>query len=89
MTKKVHNDASAPETALNFEESIGELESLVTALEGGDLSLEESLNTFEKGIGLTKTCQQQLANAEQKIALLTASGDSVAFAHDINSASDA
>lgn len=64
-------------TATNFEESIHALETLVTALEAGDLSLEESLSTFEKGIALTKECQQQLTLAEQKISLLTGEGDTM------------
>ena len=79
MANTEQTDVQATETALNFEDSIGELETLVTSLENGELSLEESLNTFEKGIRLTKTCQQQLTKAEQKIALLTGSGESVAF----------
>jgi exodeoxyribonuclease VII small subunit len=84
MANTEQTDVQATETALNFEDSIGELETLVTSLENGELSLEESLNTFEKGIRLTKTCQQQLTKAEQKIALLTESGESVAFGGDSN-----
>ena len=54
----------------DFENSIKELEALVTCLESGGLSLEDSLATFEKGIKLTRECQQQLAAAEQKVTLL-------------------
>lgn len=54
----------------NFEKSIEQLESLVEALESGDLSLEESLKTFEKGINLTRQCQQALTDAEQKVQIL-------------------
>jgi exodeoxyribonuclease VII small subunit len=60
---------------VNFEASINELEALATALETGDLSLEESLATFEKGIKLTKECQQLLSEAEQKVAILLGEGD--------------
>ncbi|MFT6103069.1 MAG: exodeoxyribonuclease VII small subunit [Granulosicoccus sp.] len=84
MTNTEQNDVQSTATALSFEDSIGELETLVTALENGELSLEESLDTFEKGIRLTKACQQQLTKAEQKIALLTTSGESVAFDGDTN-----
>ena len=54
----------------NFEKSIDELESLVESLESGDLSLEDSLKTFEKGIQLTQSCQKALSEAEQKVQLL-------------------
>lgn len=60
---------------LNFEQSVTELEGLVASLESGDLPLEESLAAFEKGIKLTRECQQQLSEAEQKVSLLTGEGD--------------
>jgi len=53
-----------------FEESLARLESLVERMETGDLSLEESLKTFEDGIKLTRECQQALKSAEQKVKLL-------------------
>lgn len=59
----------------NFEKSIEELESLVEALESGDLSLEDSLKTFEKGVKLTRQCQQSLASAEQRVQVLLQAGD--------------
>ncbi len=57
-------------TAINFEKTLAELEQLVETMEKGDLSLEESLKYFEKGILLTKTCQQALSEAEQKVSIL-------------------
>lgn len=54
----------------DFEKSIAELESLVTALESGELSLEESLKTFEKGVQLTRLCQKSLSEAEQRVQIL-------------------
>nr|WP_218650125.1 exodeoxyribonuclease VII small subunit [endosymbiont of Lamellibrachia barhami] len=57
-----------------MEEALSELESLVETLEQGDLSLDESLKSFERGVELTRTCQQALDAAEQKVRLLT--GDS-------------
>jgi len=51
----------------NFESSLAELEEIVSKMEQGELSLEESLNAFEKGIKLTKDCQKSLQSAEQKI----------------------
>ena len=53
-----------------FEESLARLESLVEKMESGDLSLEDSLKTFEEGIKLTRECQQALKTAEQKVNLL-------------------
>lgn len=53
-----------------FEESLAELEQLVNRLEQGDLSLEESLKSFERGVNLTRTCQQALQEAEQKVQIL-------------------
>ncbi|WP_188150971.1 exodeoxyribonuclease VII small subunit [Teredinibacter waterburyi] len=54
----------------DFEQSLGKLEDLVASLESGDLTLEESLKTFEQGIKLTRSCQTALTEAEQKVNLL-------------------
>lgn len=54
-----------------FEEALSELESLVETLEQGELSLEDSLKTFERGVELTRICQQVLKEAEQKILILS------------------
>lgn len=56
--------------AADFEQSLTELETLVTRMEQGDLSLEASLEAFEQGIKLTRECQQTLEQAEQKVRLL-------------------
>lgn len=55
----------------NFEDSLNELEQIVEALETGGLSLDESLKAFEKGVRITKDCQQALDKAEQKVSVLT------------------
>lgn len=64
---------------LNFEAALAELESLVKQLEQGDISLENSLSSFERGVELTRTCQKALMDAEQKVQILTesAKGDVV------------
>lgn len=54
----------------NFEKNLKELEEVVRALEGGNVSLDEMLALFEKGITLTKSCTKQLDKAEQKINIL-------------------
>ena len=59
----------------DFEKNLKELESLVTKMEKGELSLKESLAHFEKGVGLTKNCQKTLAEAEKKIQILLESDE--------------
>jgi len=54
----------------DFEKSLNELESLVEKMEQGDLSLEDSLGHFERGVQLSRACQQALKTAEQKVAIL-------------------
>jgi len=54
----------------DFEAALQELEGLVERLEQGEGSLEDSLKDFERGIALTRTCQQSLQDAEQKIQRL-------------------
>ena len=56
----------------NFEKDLQELEALVEKMEEGDLSLEDSLVHFERGIALTRACQKALTEAEQKIQILLA-----------------
>ncbi len=62
--------------SLNFESAMTELESLVTKIEAGNLSLEESLKEFEKGITLSRVCQKALTNAEQRVKILSEDGES-------------
>ncbi len=61
--------------ANKFEASIKELEEIVLKLENGDISLEESLELFEKGVKISKTCQKLLDDAEKKVSVLIADGD--------------
>ncbi len=53
-----------------FEKALAELEKLVEDMEQGNLSLEDSLKRFEKGIALSSECQQALQNAELKVKKL-------------------
>ncbi|MEE9552184.1 MAG: exodeoxyribonuclease VII small subunit [Gammaproteobacteria bacterium] len=62
MPKKQNN--------FNFEKTLQELESLVEKMEDGNLSLEESLKCFERGVTLTRSCQKALSEAEQKVQIL-------------------
>ena len=54
----------------SFEEQIEELEKIVTDLEKGDLSLEDSVEKFEQGIKISKECNKTLEEAEKKITIL-------------------
>ena len=56
--------------AFDFERALEELEALVEKMEAGDLTLEESLKHFERGVALTRACQKALAEAEQKVKIL-------------------
>ncbi|GAA4351084.1 exodeoxyribonuclease VII small subunit [Kangiella taiwanensis] len=54
----------------NFETQLSELESIVEQLESGELPLEDALKVFEKGVKLSRQCQQMLSEAEQKVTIL-------------------
>ena len=54
----------------DFEQSLKALEKLVETMEQGELSLEESLQQFERGVQLSRACQQALKAAEQKVEML-------------------
>jgi len=60
----------ARKTPQNFESSLIELEQLVEAMEAGELSLDDALKHFEKGIALATSCQTALQHAEQKVTQL-------------------
>ena len=71
-TRPANRDADGP---VDFEAALAELEELVARMEGGSLSLEESLAAFERGIQLTRECQAALRSAELRIKALTQEGD--------------
>lgn len=58
----------------DFESSITALEELVEKMEGGEFTLEESVQQFEKGVSLARACQAALREAEQKVQQLTKNG---------------
>lgn len=76
--------AKKSKKSTNFETAIEELEALVEQMEQGDISLEESLKKFERGIELTRTCQKALQEAEQKVQMLVekSNGDQIVDASD-------
>ncbi len=54
----------------NFEQSITQLGEIVRKLDGGQISLDEAMELFEKGVKLTKECNKMLDEAEQKVEVL-------------------
>jgi exodeoxyribonuclease VII small subunit len=84
MSKKAEQSGSGPGSGpeseddaeladVDFESALGELEALVEQMETGELSLEDSLKAFERGVKLTRHCQGALKNAELKVKVLTES----------------
>ncbi|KFZ38256.1 exodeoxyribonuclease VII small subunit [Shewanella mangrovi] len=61
--------AKKPEN-LSFEQSLGELEQIVTELEQGDVALDDALKQFERGVHLVRASQDKLEQAQQKVAIL-------------------
>jgi len=66
--------AGADSTIKDFEAAIAELESIVKKLEDGDLSLEQSLGLYERGVTLSKFCHARLEDAERRIEVLSERG---------------
>ena len=73
--KKTQSDNSNSQKSFDFETSFGELEKIVDKLENGQLNLEQSLDDFERGINLTRSCQSALNNAQQKVQILLKKND--------------
>ncbi|WP_115717460.1 exodeoxyribonuclease VII small subunit [Gallaecimonas mangrovi] len=66
---------------MTFEENLKELEAVVTQLEQGELSLDEALKQFERGVALSRESEQKLKAAEQKVQMLLDDGKSMAPFH--------
>lgn len=58
-----------------FEQAIKELEEIAAKLENGDTTLDESLELFERGIKLSKSCQKMLDDAEKRVSVLMTNED--------------
>lgn len=57
-------------TELTFEEALTRLETIVRAMEAGDLPLEKAISEFQEGMQLARVCREKLDQAEQKIEML-------------------
>ncbi|MDG0969616.1 MAG: exodeoxyribonuclease VII small subunit [Porticoccaceae bacterium] len=66
---------------IDFEQQLENLEALVASLESGDLSLEESMQSFELGIKVARDCQKALKEAEQRVEILTRQGNELVSDH--------
>ncbi len=85
MTTKVKKKAPRKNAIPDLESALKELETLVKRMEEGESSLEDSLKDFERGIELTRQCQQALKTAEQKVQQLTGDAEDaqlIEFDHD-------
>ena len=60
------------ESPPTFESALAELETLVAAMESGDLSLEQSLTSYQRGAELLKFCQAKLVDAQERVKILEA-----------------
>jgi exodeoxyribonuclease VII small subunit len=77
--------------AVGFEETLRLLEQAVTALEGGDLGLDEALARYEDGVRLLGRCKAMLDQAERRVAILNgtdADGSPVAVPFDVSATAD-
>ena len=71
MNDKITSPDPTNETELSFESAMSDLEALVTKIETGNLSLEDSLKEFENGIKLSRICQSALKDAEHRVKILS------------------
>ncbi len=69
------NETTPPGNIADFETSLDALESLVSRMERGDLTLEDSVVAFERGMQLYQTCQKALTEAELRVDLLLKGAD--------------
>ncbi|MCY3605877.1 MAG: exodeoxyribonuclease VII small subunit [Gammaproteobacteria bacterium] len=65
------SDEKATEGVQGLEQALKDLEQIVINLEKGDLPLAEAIRQFERGVELTRRCQQVLKEAEQKVQVLS------------------
>ena len=70
MGQKADTNPADASPVADFESSLDQLEQLVEKMEHGEMSLEESLAAYERGVGLYRHCQQALEQAELRVRLL-------------------
>ena len=72
MSRRAENE---PSPVADFEASLEALEQLVEQMERGEMSLEESLAAYERGVSLYRRCQSALEQAELRVRLLSDPAD--------------
>jgi len=77
MSGKPEGLEATANSSPNFEQSLAQLEALVSQLESGELPLDQALERFEQGVRLTRECQSALSTAQQKVQLLLQRGENV------------
>jgi exodeoxyribonuclease VII small subunit len=65
---------------MTFEASIDELDTIVAQLENGELSLDDALKSFERGISLARASQNKLTDAEQRVSILMGDAENATLA---------
>ncbi|MEH6457743.1 MAG: exodeoxyribonuclease VII small subunit [Cocleimonas sp.] len=73
--KQKSSTSGSANTEVSFESAMIDLEALVTKIETGNLSLEDSLKEFENGIKLSRICQSALKDAERRVKILSDGND--------------
>ena len=81
--------AKKPESPLHFEGAMDRLEEIVEQMESGKMMLEELIVRYEEGMKLVKTCQERLANAEEKIEIITRNSAGKAVVQEFQPAQEA
>jgi exodeoxyribonuclease VII small subunit len=70
MANEPSEQTTGPQPVGNFEAGLVELEKIVKEMEGSDLSLERSMELFEKGMALTEACRKELQEAETRVEMI-------------------
>ena len=83
------NKPKPREAELNFEAAMDRLEKIVEHMESGKLPLEDLIVRYEEGMKLVKICQERLANAEQKIEIITRNSAGKAVVQEFEPAQEA
>ena len=72
--------ASTDKNTLDFENSLLELEAIVSQMESGNLPLDQSINAYKRGAALLQQCQKSLGDAEQQVRILNDANKLQSFA---------
>ena len=90
FTENAHSmSKTTKKKTAHFEQDLSDLEGIVKKMEAGDLSLDDALKEFEKGVLLARSCQKTLNEAEQRIEILKEEGEKIiSAAYEIDTPED-